>query len=102
MLNKRYRLTIQVHDKLAAPAPAPSSAPSGNWNAAASSLGAKSSKFMKLLGGAKNGMTVSSTSSSEHSNKIRDAQKAEKELQKQFASGMQAKQSGIKRGGLGA
>ena len=54
---------------------------------------------MKLLGGAKNGLSAGNASPND---KVRDARKAEKDLERQFAMGMQAKQAGNKRGGLGA
>ncbi|CCG82850.1 protein of unknown function [Taphrina deformans PYCC 5710] len=73
-----------------------------NWASAASSLGSKSSKFLKLMGGAKAGQVVSTSEDNRGDTKTRDARRAEKEIERQYAAGMQAKQSGTRRGGLGA
>jgi hypothetical protein len=73
-----------------------------NWSQAASTLGSKSSKFLKLMGGGKAGMSVSKDSSVHGDDKTRAARKAEAELEQQYAAGQQAKQFGRKRGGLGA
>lgn len=89
----------------------PSSAPtienpntSSGWSKAASALGDKASKFMRLLGGAKHGEVpggVEDTEKGSIDDKVKRAQKAEKDLQKQYMAGVQAKQSGKNRGGLG-
>lgn len=54
---------------------------------------------MKLLGGSKNGIVAESTGTDD---KVRNARNAERDLQKQYEAGMQNKQYGQKRGGLGA
>lgn len=59
---------------------------------------------MRLLGGAKHGEVAVDASQDKDSScdQVKRAKKAEKELQKQYVAGVQAKQSGNKRGGLGA
>jgi hypothetical protein len=59
---------------------------------------------MKLLGGAKTGVTTTDVGrgSQQSSKAMKQARRAEVELEKQFTHGMQAKQNGTRRSGLGA
>ncbi|ORY87571.1 hypothetical protein BCR37DRAFT_375430 [Protomyces lactucae-debilis] len=105
---ERKRLLRQETDVVAKRTRPSSTGAAGSWaDGAASSLGEKSAKFMKLMGGGKAAGEVTTESlgaatDNKPDKAVKKARKAEAELEKQFKSGMQAKQSGSRRTGLGA